>query len=90
MNYFDIIIALEGSEHFNPGMTLLNALPRSGQLTFMHRGDMIGWVLSVSRRTRVDHEVLMVAMAHMVNEGMLEVHDLGLNGLFMVGIPATF
>lgn len=90
MNYFNIITALEGTEHFNTGMTLLNALPRSGQLTFTGERDMIGWVYSVAKRSRTDHMDLFNTMAYMIEENMLCHADLGLGGVFMVGIPASF
>ena len=90
MDYLNILTALEGTEHFNRGLTLLNALPKSGQLTFIGEGDMIGWVCGVAKRNRVDHQDLMTTMAFMLEEEMLKAVDLGLDGLYMVGVPGTF
>ena len=90
MDYLNIITALEGTEHFDRGLTLLTAMPKSGQLTFTGQGDMIGWVCGVAKRHRLDHEDLMVTMAYMLEQRMLKAVDLGLDGLYMVGIPDTF
>lgn len=90
MDYLNILTALDNSEHFDRGLTLLNSLPKSGQLTFIGRHDMIAWVCGVAQRNRYDHYDLMTTMAFMLEEGMLRTMDLDLDGLFMVGIPSTF
>lgn len=89
MNYLDAIVALGGTDHFDNGMIVLNALPK-GQLVFSNRWDMLNWVTNLAMRKHVDHFDLMDAMAFMLEEGILKSVCVFESGPLLVGLPSQF